>query len=69
MLNGNQKVNAIAWEAKKQGVSYGMFSAMLTEDRKQQVYKAYEIYLEEKQAAEKRWQKKGGLKHKTSKAR
>lgn len=42
MLNGNQKVDAIAWEAKKQGVSYGMFSAMLKEDRKQQIYKAYD---------------------------
>ena len=64
MLNRNQKVDAIAWEAKKQGVSYGMFSAMLKEDRKQQIYKAYESYLEEKQAAE-----TGRLKkHKASKA-
>ncbi|MEH2932548.1 hypothetical protein VSQ48_22170 [Candidatus Ventrimonas sp. KK005] len=55
----------IAWEAKKQGVSYGMFSAMLTEDRNRQIYKAYESYLKEKQAAEKRRLKK----HKTSKAR
>lgn len=53
MLKGNQKVDAIAWEAKKQGVSYGMFSSMLAEDRKQQIYKAYENYLEEKQTAEK----------------
>ncbi len=65
MLNRNQKVDAIAWEAKKQGVSYGMFSAMLKEDRKQQIYKAYESYLEEKQASEKRRLKK----HKTSRAR
>lgn len=53
MLNGNQKVDAIAWEARKQGVSYGVFSAMLKEDRKQQIYKAYESHLEEKQEAEK----------------
>lgn len=65
MLKGNQKVDAIAWEAKKQGVSYGMFSSMLTENRKQQIYEAYENYLEEKQAAEKMRLKK----HKTNKAK
>lgn len=58
MLNGNQKVNAIAWEANKQGVSYGIFSTTLTEDKKQQIYKNYESYLEEKQKAEKNRLKK-----------
>lgn len=53
MLNGNQKVDAIAWEAKKQGVSYGALSAVLTEDKKQQIYKKYDSYLDEKQKAEK----------------
>lgn len=53
MLDGNQKVNAIAQEAKKQGVSYGMLSSMLTEDKKKQIYEKYESYLEEKQRAEK----------------
>ena len=33
MLKDNQKIVAIAWEAKKQDLSYGMFSAMLTEVR------------------------------------
>lgn len=53
MLNGNQKVNAIAWEANKQGVSYGIFSATLTEDKKCQIYNNFESYLEEKQKEEK----------------
>lgn len=53
MLSGNQKVDAIAWEAKKQGVSYGIFSTKLTEDKKQQIYNKYEKYLEAKQQAEK----------------
>lgn len=53
MLNGNEKVTAIALEAKKQGVSYGIFITMLTEEKKQQIYNNYEIYLKEKQRAEK----------------
>ena len=53
MLSGNDKVTAIALEAKKQGVSYGIFSTILTEEKKQQIYKSYEIYLNEKQKAEK----------------
>ena len=39
MLKDNQKIVAIAWEAKKQDLSYGMFSAMLTEESKIHIYK------------------------------
>ena len=42
MLKDNQKIVAIAWEAKKQDLSYGMFSAMLTEESKIHIYKEYE---------------------------
>ena len=36
MLEDNQKINAIAWEAKRRNLSYVVFSAMLTEENKQQ---------------------------------
>ena len=36
MLEDSQKINAIAWEAKRRNLSYGVFSAMLTEENKQQ---------------------------------
>ncbi len=39
MLEDNQKINAIAWEAKKRNFSYGVFGAMLTEENKKQIYK------------------------------
>ena len=45
MLEDNQKINAIAWEAKKRNFSYGVFSTMLTEENKKQIYKQYEEYL------------------------
>ncbi len=62
MLNGNDKVTAIALEAKKQGVSYGIFSTMLTEEKRQQIYNSYEVYLNEKQRAEKARLKKHNYK-------
>ncbi len=53
MLEDSQKINAIAWKAKKRNLSYGIFSAMLTEENKQQIYKEYENYLLAKKEAEK----------------
>ena len=53
MLEDSQKINAIAWEAKRRNLSYGVFSAMLTEENKQQIYKEYEKYLLKKKEAEK----------------
>jgi len=53
MLKDNQKIVAIAWEAKKQDLSYGMFSTMLTEKSKIHIYKEYEEYLMAKETAEK----------------
>lgn len=54
MLEDSQKINAIAWEAKKRNLSYGIFSSMLTEEIKQQIYKEYEKYLLAKKEAEKK---------------
>ena len=54
MLEDSQKINAIAWEAKRRNLSYGVFSAMLTEENKQQIYKEYEKYLLAKKEAEKK---------------
>lgn len=51
MLEDNQKINVIAWEAKKRNFSYGVFSAMLTEENKKQVYKQFEEYLTPLQSA------------------
>lgn len=53
MLEDNQKINAIAWEAKKRNFSYGVFSTMLTEENKKQIYKQYEEYLTARKEAEK----------------
>ena len=53
MLEDSQKINAIAGEAKRRTLSYGVFSAMLTEENKQQIYKEYEKYLLAKKEAEK----------------
>ena len=30
MLDDREKLNAVAWKAKEEGVSYGQFSAMLS---------------------------------------
>lgn len=38
MLEDNQKINAIAWEAKKRNLSYGIFSSTLTEEKKADLY-------------------------------
>ncbi|MCI8877313.1 MAG: hypothetical protein HFI77_15200 [Lachnospiraceae bacterium] len=54
MLEDSQKINAIAWEAKKRNLSYGIFSSMLTEEIKQQIYREYEKYLLAKKEAEKK---------------
>ncbi|MCI8718496.1 MAG: hypothetical protein HFH64_10105 [Lachnospiraceae bacterium] len=53
MLNGTQKIEAIAWESKKRGLSYGVLSTILTEESKRQIYLKYESYLVMKQKAEK----------------
>lgn len=53
MLADRNKVDAIAWGAKREGVSYGQFSVSLTEKKKQQVYAEYESYLYEKEEEEK----------------
>ena len=53
MLEDSQKINAIAWEAKKRNLSYDIFSSMLTEEVKQQIYREYEKYLLARKEAEK----------------
>ncbi len=52
MLKGNEKIDAIAWAAKKQSLSYGIFSASLTEKYKENIYAEYERRLAEKQKRE-----------------
>ena len=62
MLNDREKLNAVAWQAKKESASYGQFSAMLSEERKRQIYWDYEQFLnqrkEEEQARLSRAQKR-----------
>lgn len=53
MLDDTQKLNAIVWAAKQQEVSYGVFSATLTEEKYRQIYKDYENYLEGQQKIKK----------------
>lgn len=52
MLSDREKLDAVVWKAKEKEVSYGQFSAMLSETVKNQIYKEYENYLEEKAKAE-----------------
>jgi hypothetical protein len=49
LLSDNQKLNAIVWGAKKHGISYGEFSAKLTEEKCKQIYTEYENSLIMKQ--------------------
>lgn len=53
MLTDSQKIDAIVWKAKSEKLSYGTFSATITERKKQQIYEEYEEYWTEKQEAEK----------------
>ena len=52
MLNGNEKIEAIAREAKKHNMTYGIFSTSLNERQKENIYRDYEEYLGEKQRKE-----------------
>lgn len=51
MLKDSQKIDAIAWKAKQEKVSYGVFSAGLTDGKKMQIYEEYEEYFSAKQRA------------------
>lgn len=62
MLNDTQKISAVAWAAGKQGLSYGLFSAMLTEEKHRQIYKEYEDYLKTQQGTEKTRNRRGSKK-------
>lgn len=66
MLEDNQKINAIAWEAKKRNLSYGIFSSTLTEENRKQIYTEYEKYLLIKKEAEKERIRKFSKKKKSS---
>lgn len=54
MLKNSQKIDALAWKAEQEKVSYGVFSAALTDSKKKQAYKEYEEYLCAKQKEEER---------------
>lgn len=62
MLKGNEKIDAIAWEARKQGLTYGIFSASLSIQQKEEIYHSYEEYLEEKRRKEKERLRISGMK-------
>lgn len=51
MLSDREKLDAVVWKAKEKEVSYGQFSAMLSETAKKQIYSEYEKYLEGKAKA------------------
>ncbi|MDO4339992.1 MAG: hypothetical protein Q4C91_18195 [Eubacteriales bacterium] len=52
MLKNSQKIDALAWKARQENVSYGVFSATLTDRKKKQIYEEYEAYICAKQKAE-----------------
>ncbi|MCM1047106.1 MAG: hypothetical protein NC433_01615 [Clostridiales bacterium] len=52
MLNNSEKINAIAWRAKKEGFSYGNYAVGLSEEMKNSIYDEYEKYLNEKRERE-----------------
>lgn len=52
MLEDKEKLNAIAWKAKKAEVSYGQYSVMLSQEQKRQIYEDFDQYLQEKREKE-----------------
>ncbi|MCC8103210.1 MAG: hypothetical protein LIP11_13485 [Clostridiales bacterium] len=52
MLKEAQKLDAIAWKAGQEKISYGKFIISLSEDEKKQIYEEYELQYNEKQEEE-----------------
>lgn len=51
--SNNLRVEALSWRAKQLGVSYGVFSAQISQEEANQVCKEFEQLLEERRKAEK----------------
>ena len=47
-----KKIEAVAWAAKREGQSYGQFSAELQDVRKTQIYQEYAAFLSRRRADE-----------------
>lgn len=41
MLTNSQRIDAIAWKAKNEKISYGAFSSRLTEKQKDRIYEVH----------------------------
>lgn len=48
----NLRLEALAWRANQLGISYGTFSAKVSQEEANQVCKEYEALLEERRKAE-----------------
>ncbi|MCD7819100.1 MAG: hypothetical protein LUH07_08625 [Lachnospiraceae bacterium] len=54
MLNNSQRIDAIAWKAKSEKISYGAFSSLLNEKQKNKIYEEYEVHWTNKMEAERK---------------
>lgn len=52
MLKENLRLNAIAWKAKTEGISYGQYAYALTDYEKNMIYNEYEQMLERRDEEE-----------------
>lgn len=53
MLNNRLKLDAIAWKAKSNGISYGQYNCQLTDYDRECIYKEYEQVLAMRKKEEK----------------
>ena len=52
MLTASQKLNALAWAAKKANCSYGALQGTLSQEREADIFEDYEKLLREREAEE-----------------
>lgn len=53
-LSTMQKTHALAWAAKRENMTYGVFTAGLSRDAEMQIYREFEEHLREMEETEKR---------------
>ena len=51
-LTANERINAIAWAAKRRNLSYGAYQARLTDEERDRVYLEYAEHLRQRRQEE-----------------
>lgn len=52
MLSNSHKLNAIAWKADSEGMSYGRYCQNLSDQEKEMIYEQYELLLKKRKEQE-----------------